>query len=237
MNSELSNILFLDIETVSQYENHEKLPERFKILFEKKVSYYTEKEDCSQAEAYQKRAAIYAEFGKVITIGLGFFAKEADEWKFRVTCLMAHDEKSLLEEFITVLSKFNEENLLLCAHNGKEFDFPYLCRRFLVNGLKIPYCLDMSGRKPWEVQHLDTMHLWRFGDYKHYTSLETLAAIFDVPTSKTDIDGSMVGEVYYKEKDLKRIAEYCKQDVVVAAQVYLKMKALPLLDVSQVVTI
>ena len=155
----------------------------------------------------QTRAAIFAEFGKVITIGLGFFAQENSEWKFRVTCLMGHDEKVLLEEFKTILSKFDEENLLLCAHNGKEFDFPYLCRRLLVNGLTIPYCLDMSGKKPWEVQHLDTMHLWRFGDYKHYTSLETLAAIFDVPTSKTDIDGSMVGEVYYKEKDLKRIAD------------------------------
>ncbi len=237
MYSKLSNILFIDIETISQYENYEKLPERFKTLFEKKVSFYTEKEECSQEEAYKARAAIFAEFGKVITIGLGFFAKEQHEWKFRVTCLMGHDEKVLLEEFKTVLSKFDEENLLLCAHNGKEFDFPYLCRRLLVNGLTIPYCLDMSGKKPWEVQHLDTMHLWRFGDYKHYTSLETLAAIFEVPTSKTDIDGSMVGEVYYKEKDLKRIAAYCRQDVVVAAQVYLKMKALPLLNPDQILII
>lgn len=237
MYNQLSNILFLDIETVSQYESHEKLPERFKPLFEKKVSYFSEKEGYTQAEAYSKRAAIFAEFGKVITIGLGFFSKEGNDWFFRVKCLMGHDEKELLLELQMILSKFNEENLLLCAHNGKEFDFPYLCRRYLVNGLPIPYSLDMSGKKPWEVQHIDTMHLWRFGDYKHYTSLETLAAIFDVPTSKSDIDGSMVGEVYYKEKALDRIADYCKQDVVVTAQVYLKMKALPILEEHQVIMI
>jgi DNA polymerase elongation subunit (family B) len=118
----------------------------------------------------------------------------------------------------------------LCAHNGKEFDFPYLSRRMLVNSITLPSLLHLSGAKKWEVPHLDTMEMWKFGDYKHYTSLDLLLALFNIPSSKSEMDGSKVNGVYYQEKDLKKIATYCVSDVVAIAQLYLKMKNLPLIE-------
>lgn len=99
----------------------------------------------------------------------------------------------------------------------------------LINGLKIPKVLQLSGKKPWEINHLDTMELWKFGDHKHFTSLNLLAAIFDLPTPKGDLDGSKVREVYYQQKDLNRIARYCENDVITLAQVLLRFKGLPII--------
>lgn len=230
---QISKVLFLDIETVSTHSSFEELTDRMKAIWKKKAQYFSEKEGWTIAETYEKKAAVFAEFGKVITIAIGYLKQEEGVDQFRVMCLSGVDEKELLEEFYNLLRKFPVD-IKLCAHNGKEFDFPYLCRRSLVNGVAIPSILDVSGKKPWEVQHLDTLHMWKFGDYKHFTSLETLATIFDVPTSKDDIDGSEVGRVFYEEDDLNRIAHYCMKDVITLAQVYLKMKGLPLLSESQI---
>ena len=237
MNVTLQHLLFIDIETIAQHEEHDQLSERLKPLWEKKVQYYLDKEGYSVEESYVDKAAIFAEFGKVISIGLGFFSLENEQQVFRVKALSGHSEKELLANFLDVISKFKQNQLVLCGHNIKEFDIPFLCRRLLVNQLQIPYALDVSGKKPWEVNFIDTMHLWRFGDYKHFTSLETLAAIFDVPTSKEGIDGSKVYHAYYKEKALDKITEYCKRDVVVTMQVYLRLKSLPILSDHQIVYI
>lgn len=237
MFSELKGLLFVDIETVSQYRSIEELPPRLVPLWEKKVQYYLDKEGYSLDESYADKAAIFAEFGKVVSIGLGYFNSQDGVLTFRVMALQGKDEEVLLKEFLDVISKFDQETLVMCGHNIKEFDLPYICRRFLVNQVAIPYALDVSGKKPWEVNFIDTMHMWRFGDYKHYTSLETLAAIFNVPTSKGDIDGSQVGKVYYEDDDLNKITDYCKRDVVVTAQVYLKLKGLPILSDNQIVYI
>jgi len=148
---------------------------------------------------------------------------ESPLYKADVICLSE-------DEFAEMLNKHyaNPQNLL-CAHNGKEFDFPYIARRMLILGIELPGIINMAGKKPWEIRHLDTMELWKFGDYKHYTSLELLAAIFNISTPKDDIDGSMVGKVYWMDKELKRIVEYCQKDVVTIVQLLRKYLGLPLI--------
>ncbi|RWU04801.1 3'-5' exonuclease [Pedobacter chitinilyticus] len=222
----LNNIFLIDIETVPLYENFDEMPAHFQVLWDQK-SQYQRPAGQTAAEFYE-RAGIWAEFGKIICISIGFFHLEKKHIHLRIRSLAAHDEKLLLLQFIELLNN-QSNNLQLCAHNGKEFDFPYLCRRMLINGLKIPKVLQLSGKKPWEINHLDTLELWKFGDHKHFTSLNLLAAIFDLPTPKGDLDGSKVREVYYQQKDLNRIARYCENDVITLAQVLLRLKGLPII--------
>jgi DNA polymerase elongation subunit (family B) len=154
-----------------------------------------------------------------------------------VTSFYGNDEFKLLADFSELLeTRTNHPFRMLCAHNGKEFDFPYLCRRMLIHRIKLPLLLNIAGKKPWEVAHLDTMELWKFGDYKHYTSLDLLAAIFNIPSSKGEIDGSQVNEVYYKEKNIKKIADYCQRDVIAVAQLYLKMKGLGIIPTQHIIS-
>ena len=217
------NILFLDIETVPQQQEYKKLNKAEQALWNNKAKFIV-KESETPTDVYH-RAGIYAEFGKIICISVGFIQKKKNSTHFRVKSFFGHDEKLLLADFIALLNtSFGKTTHQLCAHNGKEFDFPYLSRRILINGLKLPRLLNNSGKKPWEVPHLDTMELWRFGDYKSYTSLDLLAHIFDIPTPKQDMDGSKVYEVYYKEKNLDRIVTYCQKDVITIARLLLKMK-------------
>jgi len=208
----IQKILFLDIETVPQHESYNELPVNIKKLWDKKTEQLHL--DRSAQENYQ-RAGIYAEFGKIVCISFGYIHQTDTEKQIRIKSVASKNEKELLQEFSSILGMhFNKPGYRLCAHNGKEFDFPYIARRCLINGLAVPSILDTRGKKPWETHHLDTLELWRFGDYKHYTSLELLTAIFDIPTPKDDIDGSMVGDIYWKEKDLDRIVQYCQKDVV-----------------------
>jgi len=223
----LENILFLDIETAPQYPIFEELPDRFKELWVEKSKTFREEKP---ADEIYERAGIYAEFGKIICISVGIIT-EKPERKLRIKSFYGDDETLLLENFFNLLNKhFNKQEHLLCAHNGKEFDFPYISRRGLVKGLKIPAILDSAGKKPWEVKHLDTMELWKFGDYKHYTSLNLLTAIFDIPTPKDDISGADVANVYYTEKNLPRIVHYCEKDVIAVVQLLLKYKGEALLN-------
>lgn len=219
----LQNVLFLDIETVPGYASFNDMPEHWQQLWADKTKYQREKDEKTPEEFYPERAGILAEFGRVVCISCGFFAKYGlQSREFRLKSFYGEDEKILLEEFAALLNQhFNLREHLLCAHNGKEFDFPYLSRRMLVNHVELPKALDTAGKKPWEVQHLDTMELWKFGDYKHFTSLKLLAALFNIPTPKDDIDGSMVGPVFWQEKDLERIAVYCQKDTLTVAQILL----------------
>lgn len=231
---ELKNILFLDVETVSSHADYEELDERLKSQWARKASFFKKFEELPASEIYFERAGIYAEFGKVIVISLGYFHEEDGQLTFRVTSLYDHDEKALLGRFSAILRKMNDD-IRLCAHNGREFDFPYLSRRLLINSIGLPSALNLSGKKPWEINHIDTMDMWKFGDYKHFTSLELLAALFNIDSSKSDIDGSMVNEVYYKEDGLKRVADYCRDDVIVTAKLYCKLKSLDTGDFEVVV--
>ncbi|MEO9872428.1 3'-5' exonuclease [Ekhidna sp.] len=236
MHNHFQDFLIIDIETVSGNEDIEKLSPALKKHWERKAGFIRNPDDKTPEELYFDRSAIYAEFGKIIVIGIGFYHEVKGKQALRVKSIASHDEKELLTEFKNFIeSKFDQDNLKLCAHNGKEFDFPYLCRRMLINDIKIPWSLNITGKKPWEVNHIDTMELWKFGDWKSFTSLDLLTAIFDIPSSKKDLDGSMVTKTYYEENDgLKRIEEYCRKDVVATAQLYLRLNNLPLIAQDQI---
>lgn len=231
---DLHKILFLDIETVPQETSYGKLDSEWQSLWNRKSS-LLHKEEESDPEILYERAGIYAEFGKVICVSFGILILKDSKREFRLKTLSGDNEKLLLEDLIQVMNRFYKgPEYLLCAHNGKEFDFPYLARRILINGLKLPHLLDIAGRKPWEVQHLDTMQLWKFGDYKNYTSLKLLCKLFNIPSPKSDMDGSQVAEVYYKQKDLKRIGEYCREDTLAVAQILLKYRGEKLLAKKEI---
>ncbi|WP_350284205.1 3'-5' exonuclease [uncultured Croceitalea sp.] len=231
----LENILFLDIETVPEHEQFDILTEEKQQLWEQKSRY--QRKDEFTAEEFYERAGIWAEFGKIVCISVGYFVEKGAERLFRVTSFYG-DEPSLLKEFKQLLQEhFNQAYHLLCGHNAKEFDFPYIARRMLIHGIKLPYKLDLFGKKPWEIPHLDTMELWKFGDYKHFTSLKLMANVLGIPSPKDDMDGSMVREVFYKEKDIDRIVTYCQLDVVTTAQVFLRLRGEALLSEEQVKTV
>lgn len=220
----LEHILFLDIETVPARNQFSELDEVMQELWAAKAMQRYPNEGKSPAELY-RHAAIFAEFGKVICISCGFFKAQDSDRIFRIKSFSGDDEKKLLSDFAQLLNmSFQKKDHKLCAHNGKEFDYPYLSRRMLIWGIKLPAILDTAGKKPWEVNHLDTMELWKFGDYKSYTSLKLLTHIFNIPTPKDDIDGSMIRDVYYEEKNTARIVTYCQKDVVAVARLYLKFK-------------
>ena len=221
-NISLSNILFLDIETVPEKSDFEALDPEKKDLWAQKTKY--QRKDEYSPEEFYERAGIWAEFGKIICISVGYIIHKGDNRNFRLTSFHG-EESSLLKEFKNLLEiHFNSNRHLLCAHNGKEFDFPYIARRMIICGITLPQKLNLFGKKPWEVPHLDTMDLWKFGDYKHYTSLKLMANVLGIPSPKADIDGSMVRQVYYEEQNLDRIIRYCELDVITLAQVFLRMR-------------
>lgn len=229
MNAELKDILFLDIETVAISENYKQLDDRLKVQWARKAGFLKKDSNQTDEELFHLRAGIYAEFGKIVSIVIGMFTEnEKGELGLKTKYFTSHDEKKLLIEFKQLLEKLGPA-VRMCAHNGKEFDFPYMSRRMLINGITLPEALNLTGKKPWDILHLDTLELWKFGDYKHYTSLDLLAAIFNIPSSKGVMDGSQVNEVYYKEKDLAKISDYCVGDVIAVAQLYLRLKGLPLM--------
>lgn len=211
--TDIEKILFLDIETVPLVYRYSELNEASRELWDKKWQYNKEVPPDQQ---YVK-AGIYAEFAKVVCIGLGFY----NDKKFRVKTIASENEMEILTQFADLLKQhFNTSGHLLCAHNGKEFDFPFLCRRFLINNLPLPKTLQLQGLKPWNVNHIDTMDLWKFGDVKNFSSLNLLAHVFGIPSPKDDMDGSQVGKTFYEDRDLPKIENYCKKDVITLARVY-----------------
>lgn len=222
-------LIYIDIETVSQAPTLHELPVVWQDLWAKKAKNLNKIEQPLD-ESYRQNAAIYAEFGKIICISLGIFSAGI----FKIKSFYGDNESALLIEFIELLKKV-KVTTSFCGHNIKEFDLPYIGRRLLANSITLPKLLDIQGLKPWEITHVDTMQLWKFGDYKNYTSLDLLAHVLDVPTSKNDIDGSLVGQVYWLENGLQRIVEYCQRDVLATANVYLRMNQMPLIDTEVIV--
>lgn len=228
----LDDLLFLDIETVPQCSGYHELSPEFRRLWDKKAATLGDK----TPEEFYERAGIYAEFGKIICISVGVVSDKNGQRSIRLKSYAGHDEAALLRDFAAMLGSHsaNRRNLALCAHNGKEFDFPYISRRMLVHGIRVPAVIDTRMMKPWDIRHLDTMELWRFGDYKHYTSLQLLTCLFDIPTPKDDIDGSQVAGVYWGENNLPRIVEYCQKDVVAVVQLFLRYRGEPLVDPASI---
>lgn len=236
LNINLNQILFLDIETVPEKEQWEALSSITQELFASKTSYQRKEE--FTPETFYERAGIWAEFGKIVCVSVAYFVDNKEEKQLRVTSFYGDDEELILNEFKELLDKhFSKKNNVLCAHNGKEFDFPFLSRRMIIHGIPLPNKLNLFGKKPWEVPHLDTLELWKFGDYKHYTSLKLLTHILKVPSPKDDIEGSEVAKVYYRDKDLKRIVNYCEKDTIAIAQILLRYNNLPILEEDQIVKV
>ena len=226
----LEKVLFLDIETVPQTYQFPDLEEDAKHLFELKTR-FQQNEDKSFEQLYNEKASILSEFGKIVCISVGFVRETTTGKQLRMKSFYHDDEETLLNQFKKLLDEhYNTPYHILCGHNAKEFDFPYICRRMLINGIKLPATLDIAGKKPWEISHLDTMELWKFGDYKAYTSLALLCHVFKIPTPKDDISGADVARVYYEENDLERIKVYCEKDVVALVQLFLRMKGDALID-------
>jgi uncharacterized protein YprB with RNaseH-like and TPR domain len=229
----LNNILFIDIETVPEQQHYNQLDEDLRQFWEQKTQY--QRKDEISAEAFYERAGIWAEFGKIITISVGYFVNKADIRNFRVTSFWG-DEKKILTDFSNLLTThFNGPQHLLCGHNAKEFDIPFIARRMIINSISLPIKLNLFGKKPWEVPHLDTLELWKFGDYKHFTSLKLLTKVLGVPSPKDDIDGSEVARVYYEEKDIDRIITYCEKDVIAVAQIFLRFRREELLIDDEII--
>ena len=226
------NTLFIDIETVSGSENFSSISDRMKDFWVKKAKNLANPANISFEEMYFERAALYAEFGKIIVVGMGFlFVNKQGELSLKVKTIANADEKELLVEFIDFINKtYKSRELTLVAHNGKEFDFPYLCRRMLANRLEIPKSLQLQGKKPWEIIHQDTMEMWKFGDRRSYSSLELLAELMGIEGAKIDLSGDRVNYVFYKEKDLDGIAAYCGDDVIIVAQLYLRFHFLSIVE-------
>jgi DNA polymerase elongation subunit (family B) len=225
----IENILFMDIETVPAYPSFEAVPEPVKAFWEKKAFYL--KKEAETAESIYQRAGIYAEFGRIICISTGMIGIQDDKRVLRLKSFFAADEKDLLEAFADLVTRLGQKREIdLCAHNGKEFDFPYIARRMLINGIKLPVLFDTAGKRPWEIRHIDTLELWKFGDHKHYTSLDLLASVFKLESPKSDIDGSQVAGVYWNDKDLIRIVGYCRRDVITIAQLMLRYKGEEMLN-------
>ncbi|HEX5172485.1 MAG TPA: 3'-5' exonuclease [Cyclobacteriaceae bacterium] len=229
MNPEIRDVVFLDIETVASTNQYQSLDERFKSLWARKAVYLRRSQEETDEYLFENRAGIYAEFGKIICIVVGKFVEnDQGELALRTKAYSGEDERQLLLNFKSMIERLDPLLTRFCAHNGKEFDYPFLCRRMLVNDIPLPALLNLSGKKPWDVQHLDTLEMWKFGDVKHYTSLDLLASIFNLPSSKGAMDGSQVNRVYYEEKDLEKITDYCVSDVVVLARLFLKLKCVSL---------
>ena len=232
----LNDILFLDIETVPEKEQWNELSKETQELFEKKTHYQRKEEHT--AEEFYERAGIWAEFGKIIFISVGYFVSVQNKKKLRLTSFFGDDEHQILTDFKVLLeTHFTKKSHVLCAHNGKEFDFPFIARRMIVHQIELPNKLNLFGKKPWEVPHLDTLEMWKFGDYKHFTSLKLLTAILGIPSPKDDIDGSEVANVYYKEKNIQRIVTYCEKDIIAVAQILLRFNNQELLKEKDIVSV
>ena len=232
---QLENILFLDIETVPEEATFDLVHDEKKKLWEEKTR-YQRKEDYTP-EAFYHRAGIWAEFGKIICISVGYFVFKGIQRTFRVTSFYG-EEATILQNFKTLLdTHYQSTNKLLCGHNIKEFDIPFIARRMLIQQITLPEKLNLFGKKPWEVAHLDTMELWKFGDYKHFTSLKLLTHVLGIPSPKDDIDGSMVYNVFYNEDNLDKIITYCEKDVIAVAQVLLRLRKDTILEDEEIVHI
>lgn len=229
----LNNILFLDIETVPIAKDFSNLDPIFQKLWDEKTKH--QRKDISAIDFFSKKAGVMAEFAKIVCISVGYIYRKKETPIFRIKSFYGHQEKDILLEFNDLLNQnFSNKDHYLCAHNGKEFDYPFLCRRMLINNIRLPKILKIAGKKPWEIKHLDTMELWKFGDYKHFTSIKLLAALFKIPTPKDDIEGSQVSSVYWGDNNLERIKNYCQKDTLTVAQLFLKYKGEKLLTDTQI---
>lgn len=239
-NVSLPNVLFLDIETVPCQPHYEDLTEKLQKLWTYRTSRFNT-ENIVEEDYFFEKAGVYAEFGKIVCISVGFlhFNPTNKEFTLRIKSFYGEEEKELLGEFLELLAKHfnNPYKYFLCGHNIKGFDIPFLCRRAIINDLPLPRILDVNNFKPWEVPYIDTMQLWKFGEYRNFTSLDLLTTSLNIPSPKNDLEGAEVGDIYWSTKDVERIKRYCERDVVAIVQLLLRFKRLPLLSAMQIISV
>lgn len=232
---------FVDTETIPGYKDFNDMPEELARMYERKFGHELANNDPDKfdnfEDHYRARAALYPEFGKIVCLVIGvIFVDDKDKQeKLKLKTLCGRHEDKLLAEAAPIIDKFDS----LVGHNSKEFDFPYLCKRFYVHGIQLPQILNIAGKKPWEVSLIDTMELWRFGSFKGSTSLELFAHCLGLPSPKQDMTGADVAKVYYEMFDhmkdgelpfeaesaaIQKIGKYCQGDVVTLANCYRKLK-------------
>jgi DNA polymerase elongation subunit (family B) len=223
---------------VPLHPNYDQLDNTERLFWDKKANILNQ-DTVFDPPAFYQRAGIYSEFGKVVCISVGYFSNFSGDVpsQFKIKSFSQENEFDLLSEFAKLCNHKKLADVRLAGHNIREFDIPYLCRRMLINGIRIPALLNVQNLKPWEIQHIDTLQLWKFGDFKNYTSLDLLCAVFNIPSPKSDINGSEIGKVFWEQKDFERIAKYCEQDVLAVAKLYAKMNFIELpedLEVSRI---
>ena len=231
-----SNILFVDVETVTAEENYNDLSPIIQQAWDRKAEFFREADSKTATELFSERAALYAEFGKVVSIAIGYFhSLDDNQNELRIKCITYPDEAAVLHEFIETVQRFDQNQLRLCAHNGRDFDYPYLCRRMLISGMELPQSLQLMNKKAWEVPHLDTMEMWKFGEYKKFVPLDLLAALFSVEVDSDKLlDAPQIQQAYYQDQDLEKIIQSGYQNIRLLAQVYLAMLSQPLLSDEQI---
>ncbi|TDO28255.1 ribonuclease H-like domain-containing protein [Sediminibacterium goheungense] len=235
----LKDVLLLDIETVPMLPSFAGMDPVWQRLFCDKIS-KTVPEGTEPEESYRKKAGILAEFGRVICISTAFFYKnESGAYCLKIKSIYGDDEVEILKIFTQLCEKMQQSapHFQFAGHNIREFDIPFIGRRMLINHMYLPTCFQIQDRKPWEVKMFDTLNWWKFGDHKNYVSLDLLAHVLDIPSSKTDMDGSMVQDVYYIDRDIKRIVQYCERDVIVTANIILRFLHQPLLKQENIVVV
>jgi DNA polymerase elongation subunit (family B) len=190
---------------------------------------------------YNNKAPLHPEFGKIVCISIGYIDGEIPEkiedkpeveLKLKLKSFYGHDEVKLLQDFLnatkSAITNAVNPTYHLCGHNIMNYDVPFIAKRFIINGLKLPAMFDLDGKKEWNLPYfIDTRNVWKFNVYDSNCSLDLLCNLFDVESSKEGgISGKDVRDVFYIENDVQKIAMYCEEDVRALAQVYLKMKSL-----------
>jgi hypothetical protein len=229
------NLLLIDIETVPLQHSFGDLSPKMQTLWSKK-SALIDAENPEPSSTFEQRAGIYAEFGKIVCIGLGYFVNVKGSYTLKIKSIASHEEKAILEEFKLVCNKFfKSSEKQFCGHNIREFDIPYICRRSFINQISLPDVLsDLQYKKPWENPMLDTLQFWKFGEYKNFTSVDLLSTVLAIESPKGDIDGSDVARVYWQENDLDRIVTYCNRDIVTVGQILMRLNGMNLLNEDEI---
>ncbi len=239
--SELKQMVFIDIETIRGKKTYNDVITENPALddyWQTKHTQIREKEPLSyghiedSAEMYEKMAALYPEWGQIVCISIGQikFDEDGNPIKFTTKSFSGLYEKILLEEFNETASKIMSKypRMQWVGHNIKGFDMPYIIKRSLINGVRVPNVFHLQKQKPWESQLIDTNDVWKFNGWNG-ARLGLLTEILNIPSPKQDMDGKMVSDVFWEDGDLNRISEYCEMDINATANVMLRISGMDII--------
>lgn len=224
--SNILKTLFIDIETVAQKSNFGKLSPSFQNLWTHKANQLNYVQEAnvpySVEDAYVKNAAFYPEFGRIVCISIGMFIQRNTEVEFVSKSFYADNERGLIKDFLNCYQKYfnHSDRYKLCGHNVIEFIIPFIGRRSLIHGLKLPSKFNLMDRKPWQLDYVrDTLSMWKFGAFKNAVSLETLCTVFDIDTQDI-FPGEDVHRRYWEEQAYDEIMQRSKMQIRAVACLY-----------------